>query len=149
MSFSHVRKTYAKTQKRKSGYRDLEKKLDRIFSEYIRLRDANEHGYCQCVTCGKFYFWKEIHCGHFISRSVKATRFNEINSNSQCVRCNSFRQGEHHIYREQLIDMYGKNLVESLEHEAKLGGSLDTFDLQQKIDLYRGKVKKLKEEKGL
>jgi hypothetical protein len=129
--------------------RELEKKLDRVFSEYVRLRAADNSGCCQCVTCGKFYYWKNIHCGHFISRSVKAVRFNERNTAPQCARCNSFRQGEWLKFRQWLINAYGKEEVESLEQTALLGGSYDAYQLQVMTDEYREKVKQLKKEKGL
>jgi hypothetical protein len=129
--------------------RNLEKKLDRIFSEYIRLSRCNGHGYCQCITCGSYHFWKDIHNGHSISRSVKATRFNEINCNPQCVRCNSYRQGEHHIYRDRLIEIHGKKMVEALEYAARLGGSETSESLQMKINEYGKKVKQLKKDKAL
>jgi hypothetical protein len=142
-----------KTTKRKpiaeKTQRELEKTLDRIFSEYIRLRDADDNGYCKCVTCGNTYHWKEIHNGHFIGRANKAVRYNEINCHCQCVRCNSHRQGEHHLYRLYLVNRYGKEAVERLEYEAMLGGSYDRFWLQQKITEYREKVRRLKAEKGL
>ena len=31
----------------------LEKELDGIFSEYIRLRDADDNGWVRCITCGR------------------------------------------------------------------------------------------------
>jgi hypothetical protein len=142
-----------KTTKRKTiaekTQRELEKTLDRIFSEYIRLRDADDNGYCKCVTCGNIHHWKEIHNGHFIGRANKAARYNEINCHCQCVRCNNYRQGEHHFYRLYLVNRYGKEAVEQLEYEAMLGGSYDRLWLQQKITEYREKVRRLKAEKGL
>jgi transposase len=54
-------------------------KLDKIFSEYIRLRDATlGDGYGTCISCGKIIYWKDNHCGHFINRKHMALRFNEI-----------------------------------------------------------------------
>lgn len=135
--------------KNKPTLRELEKKLDCIFSEYIRLRTVDDRGYCQCITCGHFYHYKDIHCGHFISRAVKAVRFNEINCNPQCVHCNSFRQGEWLKYRQKLIEMCGKNEVEKLEQTAQMGGGYDSFWLQEKINEYKEKVKQLKKDKGL
>jgi hypothetical protein len=129
--------------------RDLEKKLDRVFSEYIRLKAADENGIVQCVTCGNYHHWREVHCGHFIPRARKATRFNEMNCHPQCVRCNTFRGGEHDIYRLYLIGKYGKEAVEKLETLAWLGGSDDVFSLQIKLEEYKPKVKQLKKEKGL
>ena len=134
--------------KKKSGknsYRKLEQKLDRIFSEYIRLSKSKD-GYCSCITCGNIHHWKEIHNGHYISRSVKATRFNEINCNPQCVKCNSFRHGEHHIYRKALIEKYGKKIIEDLENTAYLGGNYTAYDLESMIYKYKEKVKQIKQE---
>jgi hypothetical protein len=40
----------------------LEAKLDKVFSLYIRLRDAKDE-FCTCVTCGKTKHYKDgIHC---------------------------------------------------------------------------------------
>jgi hypothetical protein len=129
--------------------RDIEKKLDRVFSEYIRLSAADDNGIVQCVTCGNFHHWREVHCGHFIPRGRKATRFNEMNTHVQCVRCNYVKHGEHDIYRLYLVNKYGKEEVEKLEHLAMIGGSDDVYSLQMKLDEYRQKVKQLKKVKGL
>jgi hypothetical protein len=129
--------------------KELEKKLDRIFSEYIRLRTVDDRGYCQCITCGKFYHWKDVHCGHFIPRGRKATRFDEMNCHPQCVHCNYHKHGQPDIYRLRLIEMYGKSKVEKLEQLAQMGGSYDSFWLQEKINYYKEKVKQLKKDKGL
>lgn len=37
----------------------LQQRLDRIFSEYIRLRDFDFNGYCQCISCVKINYWKD------------------------------------------------------------------------------------------
>jgi len=131
------------------GTRELEKILDRVFSEYIRLRDADKNGYCRCITCGKWYHWKNIHCGHFISRAVKSVRFDERNAAGQCLYCNSYNQGRHHVYREKLVGIYGMEEVESLEQKARLGGCYDAYQLRELIAGYRPKVKALKKEKCL
>lgn len=125
------------------------RKVDKVFSEYIRLRDADDLGYCHCITCGKVYPWKQIHNGHFISRSEEATRYNEINCNSQCVSCNSIKQGQPHIYRRKLIEKYGKEAIEALEEIARIGGKFDIYQLQEMYNEYREKVKALKKEKGI
>lgn len=137
---------------KKSNYKALEKKADTIFSQYIRLRDANEQGYVTCITCGRIHFWSEghhINCGHFISRKRKAVRYNEMNCHGQCVACNKYGQGEHDIYRRQLVLRYGKVEVEALEQKAWLGGSLNSYGLIALIEEYKEKVKQLKKEKGL
>jgi hypothetical protein len=147
---NHFKNQYSRSDK-KLTYKDLEKKLDRIFSEYVRLSNTvtPESEYCRCITCGKIYHWKEIHCGHFISRSVKATRFNEINCNPQCVNCNSFNQGKWLDYEQALIEKHGLEAVESLKKIARMGGKLDTLWVQTRIAEYSSAVCRLKHEKGI
>ena len=65
----------------------LKKKLDTIFSFYIRLRGVDDNGNNQCCTCGKIDNWRNLQCGHFVSRKHMATRFYELNCFPQCVGC--------------------------------------------------------------
>ena len=51
------KKTMPKTSKKPTRSK-LVKKLDVIFSQYIRLSNSNSRGYCKCVTCGKEGHWK-------------------------------------------------------------------------------------------
>ena len=43
----------------------LKKKLDKIFSEFIRRRNADHLGRVKCFTCGVEKHWKEQQAGHF------------------------------------------------------------------------------------
>ena len=98
----------AKKTKRKT----LVKSLDTIFSEYIRLKNANKQGFCTCVTCGKNGFWEKdnIHAGHFMSRKNFLTRWDERNVFPQCHYCNTYRYGEQYKYSLFL----GKEISEEL-----------------------------------
>ena len=145
---------YSKTQRKRKaiaekGFRELERILDRAFSEYVRLRGADDKGQASCITCGAVHFWKEMDCGHFIPRARRATRYDLMNCGTQCKKCNRFRGGEHDLYEGRLIEMYGEESVKELKQKAKLGGGYDTYLLQQMIIEYRGKAKRLKLEKGL
>ena len=61
--------------------RKIVKKLDAIFSQYIRLKDADHNGNVTCFTCGKVEHYKKgMQCGHFQSRKHLATRFDEENN---------------------------------------------------------------------
>lgn len=69
---------------------NLKTKLDRVFSEYIRLRDTAGHskdGYFRCISCGQIKPYSQADCGHYIGRQHMATRYNEINCNAQCRNC--------------------------------------------------------------
>ena len=78
----------------------LIKKLDNVFSQYIRLSRSDDQGFCTCVTCGKSAHWKEggIQAGHFISRKHYSVRWDEDNVHPQCVGCNVFKAGEQYKY---------------------------------------------------
>lgn len=80
----------ARKPARKSRNATLKAKLDRVFSEYIRLRDTEGHtkdGFFKCVSCGQIKPYSQADCGHYIGRQHMATRYNEINCNAQCRYC--------------------------------------------------------------
>jgi len=66
-------------------------KLDTVFSQYIRRKDAiNE--IATCVTCNKKDHYKKLQCGHFMSRRHYSTRWDENNVGVQCYGCNITNQ---------------------------------------------------------
>jgi len=62
------------------------RKLDTIFSKYIRRRDCG-YGYAPCISCGKPVTYDTSDCGHYENRKHMATRYDEINCNAQCRNC--------------------------------------------------------------
>ena len=80
----------------------LKKKLDAIFSKYIRWYYADANGYVECYTCGVTKPVKEMQCGHFQSRRHYATRWHTDNCIPQCVKCNMFMQGNIWVYGNKL-----------------------------------------------
>ena len=135
--------------KRKRQPKDLFGTLDRIFSLFIRLRDADNSGYCCCITCGKIFHWKNGDAGHFIPRDRHATRYNTKNVNFQCLHCNRFRSGEQYAHGIAIDKKYGTGTADQLKLLSQSKAHLKDFWLQYHIDLYRQKVKQLKKEKGL
>lgn len=90
------------------------RKADNIFSIFIRTRDADEFGFINCITCFKRMHWKDVDCGHYISRAYIATRFDEQNCHAQCKSCNGFHGGMMDVYALQLIIRYGDGILSSL-----------------------------------
>lgn len=117
----------------------LVKKLDTVFSQYIRLSNADNNGYCTCVTCNKTFFWKEIQAGHFMSRKHYSTRWDERNVKPQCVRCNIYNQGEGYLYSLYLGDKLSKKLLEESRELRKF----TNIELEEMIADYSERVKKL------
>jgi len=129
------------------GYRALINVLDRAYSEYIRLKYSNDNGLCICITCKHWHHWSDIHNGHYINRDVIATRYDERNCRPQCVACNKYHSGKAYFFRQELVGIYGEDVVNDIERIANMGGNFDTWQLREMIVDYRKKVKELKKEK--
>ena len=127
----------------------LKKELDKWFSLYIRLRDADFNGYSYCFTCFKFDHYKRMQNGHFQSRRFLATRFDEENCQNQCPACNVFRYGEQYKFALGLDTKYGEGKAEELEVLARTTIKLSRIDYEDKISYYGTLVNKLKKEKGI
>jgi|TARA_A100001011_G_C14087095_1_gene746967 hypothetical protein len=117
----------------------LIKKLDVVFSQYIRLSNADSKGMCTCVTCTKQFHWKNIQAGHFMSRKHYSTRWNENNVKPQCVGCNMFKSGEQYKYSLFL----GSELANDLYLKSKELVKFTSQDIQDMIDNYNFKLKLL------
>lgn len=59
----------------KSTKSKLKDTLDKVFSEYIRLRDVREDGTFICISCNNGFPYEVSDCGHYISREHMSTRF--------------------------------------------------------------------------
>jgi len=133
-----------KTKKKSIKISTLKNKLDRLFSQYIRLRDADENGYCHCCTCGKTLHWKEMTAGHFISRSVLATRYEETNVHAQCMcPCNAkhMGNGKPHLHEIYIVDMHGENERNRLLDLSVHSKPMKKKDYEELIEYYKQKVK--------
>ncbi len=121
----------------------LKKKLDALFSQYIRRRNADHLGRVKCFTCGVDKHWKEQQAGHFQSRSHHSTRWDEVNVQVQCVKCNMFRQGEQYKFGMYLDQKYGEGTAEELEIRSKTIVKLNRTDYEEAIERYKQKIKEL------
>ena len=123
----------------------LKAKLDKLFSEYIRLRDSDHKGYCKCISCGKEApaFGGSIHAGHFMSRRHIATRWDEKNVNSQCNYCNTFLNGNQYRASIGLDNKYGKGTAKKLEERSKTIVKLSRVDYEEAITNIKEKIKQL------
>lgn len=113
----------------------LVKKLDAVFSIYIRRRFA-VNDIAKCVTCGKEDHWKSLQCGHFMSRKHMSTRWNEDNCQVQCAGCNVFRYGEQYKFSLYL----GNNLSEQLHIKSKEVCKFTEVELQELIQHYTHQI---------
>lgn len=128
----------------------LKAKLDKVFSQYIRLRDMiGDTRSFKCISCGRILPINQADCGHYINRQHMATRYNEMNCNAQCRSCNRFDEGNMQGYRKHLVWKHGENqvlLLESMKYETR---KYAEFEYKALIEYYQKEVKRLLDEKGL
>lgn len=110
-------------------------KLDTVFSQYIRRKDAIDE-IATCVTCGKKEHWSKLQNGHWASRRHYSTRWDEQNCNVQCSGCNVFRAGEIYLYTKYLCSQYGENFPEELYIKSQKTVKFTDVDLIEMIDKY-------------
>lgn len=136
-------------KKRTKRKPDLVKKLDRVFSLYIRLRDAMPSGFVRCISCGKIKRFEDVDCGHYYSRTHMATRFDEDNCHAECRSCN--RMSADHLigYRKNLVGKIGLSRIDRLDVLAHSQKHWLDCELEEKIKYYTAEVRRLSQEKGI
>jgi len=117
----------------------LVKKLDTIFSQYIRLKNSIDE-ISTCFTCGKQDHWKKLQNGHFQSRRHYSTRWDEINCQVQCSGCNVFKYGEQYVFGNKLDQKFGTGTARRLHIKAQQIVKLSDSDLEDMIKRYKNFV---------
>lgn len=128
----------------KSSDRSKAMKLaDKWFSEFIRLRDSDEHGMATCVTSGKLAHWKAMDAGHYISRAKMATRYDPRNAHAQSKQANRF-QGGHFLEHGLAVDrIHGPGTREDLELKARMECKRSAADLWAIASHYKGEAERI------
>lgn len=110
----------------------LKQKAQDAFNKWIRNRDKDKG----CISCGK----EVTEAGHYFSAGhYSALRFNEINDNGQCTRCNCFLHGNLINYRKGLVKRYGEKKVIELENSVAIRTvkKWTRFELELIIKMYK------------
>lgn len=128
---------------------NLTKKLDKVFSAYIRLRDAMPSGYFKCISCGQIKPFEQADCGHFFSRRNMSVRFDEDDCHAECRSCNRFSSDHLIGYQANLIRKIGMQRFELLSAKAHQSKHWSNFELEAMIKHYTSEVKKLSSLKGI
>ena len=121
------------------SYATLKRKLDKTFSEYIRRSNPPI-----CVSCGAAKeSWRDLQCGHFVSRVRLATRWDEINCHPQCSRCNVLLRGNAVGYSRFLEGKYGPQIFKDLDELSRKPTKYSSYDLQDMIGHFETLLDKL------
>jgi hypothetical protein len=84
-----------------------------------------------------------MHCGHFVSRSYLATRWNEDNTKVQCPGCNLFGGGKPLDFEEHLKQELGEARVEEMKKSRHQILKVDREWYEGKIAFYQKELEKL------
>ena len=101
----------------------LVKKLDTIFSQYIRKVNSDNE-ISTCFTCGKQDHWKKLQNGHFQSRRG----------------CNVFKYGEQFIFGQNLDRKFGEGTARRLHIKAQETIKITSPELEEMIFKYENLV---------
>lgn len=113
----------------------LIKKLDKVFSLYIRHKYAKD-GMVKCYTCDAVKPIKEMQCGHFISRAYYSLRWDEDNCRPQDASCNLYHHGQQYIFGKNLEKELGKERIEEMMVIKNRPSGFSIADYQDMIERY-------------
>lgn len=122
--------------KRENNTRLLKKKLDTVFSIYIRKKYSDQWGKAKCVSCPKIDDWSKLQNGHYISRGNYSTRYSEKNCFVQCVGCNLFKKGNYPAFTKFILDNHGEQYLQDLIAEGQKIRQWTAPELKELITKY-------------
>lgn len=119
----------------------LVKKLDTVFSMYIRKRDKY-----RCIVCGATREIRTIQCGHLFSRVANSTRFDEANAHAQCSGCNLRHEHDPEPYRRAWLAKHSQDEYDRVYAKWSNPTKFTISDLEIMIELYQNKIKSLEDD---
>jgi hypothetical protein len=129
---------------KKLSTRKLRTRVLTVFQKLRRLEEANEHGRCRCVTCGKVAMWNDgIEGGHYISRQHNATAFLSQNLHPQCTGCNRSPGGKSVEHRAYIVQRYGEEVAAELDRLKDTTVQLYRIDYLEMLAEFNQRVKEL------
>lgn len=132
-------------KKKRKSVSKLRKEAWTVFARLVKLRNADDQGYCHCFTCGKKLMWndRQMHAGHFMSRRHNATLYNTKNVQPQCSYCNMFCGGEQYEFGLKLNEKYGPDTADELTVLSKQTKQFTTFELEEMIATWKQELRDL------
>lgn len=126
----------------------MKKKLWKLFSQFIRLRDClkttGSPTKGRCYTCDRVYDFKELQAGHFIPGRTNSVLFDEIGVRVQCYSCNMYRGGEQLLFRRKLVKEIGEEKVEFLENKRFQTKQYRLGELLAMYDYYKQEIENMR-----
>ena len=83
-----LRRSVRKAKKKAKTVHQLIEKAAELLQKIRRLEEADENGYCKCVSTGEIRHYKEMQGGHWIPRGKTRTKLCSWNINPQTPGAN-------------------------------------------------------------
>lgn len=119
------------------------RKLDEVFSKFIRARDTNHDGTFVCCSCSRVLPYEQADAGHFINRRFMSLRWDERNVHAQCRSCNRFSEGNSVGYFRFMQRKYGDEVIDLLQAMKNQSQKWSDFELELLIKEYKQKLSDL------
>ena len=123
----------------------LKKEALELIQLLVRVKAADDNGYCKCVTCNTVSLWNNgMQGGHFISRGKTKWCLVEENIHPQCAACNGFGMKYHNkeaVYTIYMQDMYGAGFVQNMLDTQGEVVKLSRMDLLDNIADFKEQIK--------
>ncbi len=130
------------------GSKIVFKKLWKVISDYVRIRDFI--AYKRCISCSKAISrWKEWQAGHYVAFSVCRgwSKYDTDNIFGQCAYCNTGYNANvtAHNFRETIKSRYGQERLDYLDSFSKKPlDKLDEYDACIRMENILKEISKLK-----
>jgi hypothetical protein len=112
----------------------LKKKLWKLTSLYVRLRDADDLGMVKCSTCEMVKHFKQMQAGHFVSKAHGTSVYFALsNIHPQCYRCNMNLGSNGPWYYIYMLERYGQDVISELMNRVKTKVVFSREDYEDRI----------------
>jgi len=133
---------------KKKTLRALIDDVAKLLQKHVRLKAAvaaNKNGFIECVSCNKWFHWKDMQGGHWIERGKQATKIMEENIHPQCKGCNQYGMRHRtHVregYSKFMRDMYGDDFCDQMLIDSRKPVKYFRPDLEDMVKDLRKKNK--------
>jgi len=137
---------------KKKTLRALIDDVAKLLQKHVRLKAAvaaDKNGFIECVSCNKWFHWKDMQGGHWIERGKQATKIMEENIHPQCKGCNQYGMRHRtHVregYSKFMRDMYGDDFCDEMLVNSKKPIKYFRPDLEDMVRELRRKNKELED----
>lgn len=137
---------------KKKTLRALIDDVAKLLQKHVRLKAAvaaNKNGFIECVSCNKWFHWKDMQGGHWIERGKQATKIMEENIHPQCKGCNQYGMRHRtHVregYSKFMRDMYGDEFCDEMLVNSKKPIKYFRPDLEDMVKELRKKNRELED----